>query len=274
MLWSSASVAGKFGLQSGEPLTLFTIRFLLAGVILLAVAALQASRFWPHGKEWWQLTVFGLLNTALYLGIFIIALQQVAAGITALALALNPLIIGLLSSLWLKRPVKANEWISIVVGMAGVAIATLPLLQNGYATVTGVVLLILSMVMYSLGAVYYSSVTWSLSRLVINGWQVLIAGVLILPVTLLVEGGGTTYDLRFWWSIAWLVVPVSIGAVHLWLVLLKEDPVHASLWLFLCPVFGLLYAVMLLDEPFTLYTLTGTIVVLISLYAGQRNRIP
>jgi drug/metabolite transporter (DMT)-like permease len=72
-------------------------------------------------------------------------------------------------------------------------------------------------------------------------------------------------------SIAWLVIPVSIGAVQLWLYLLKEDAVHASLWLFLCPIFGLLFSVILLDEPFTRYTVIGTIIVLISLYLGQSS---
>jgi probable blue pigment (indigoidine) exporter len=273
ILWSSASVAGKFGLMSAEPLTLFTVRFLLAGLVLLLVARFTAPRFWPQGKEWWQLTLFGLLNTALYLGIFIIALQEVAAGITALALALNPLMISFFSSVWLKRPVKLREWASILVGMTGVGIATYPLLKSGYATVLGVFLLVLSMVMYSLGAVYYSSVPWKLTRTAINGWQVLIAGVVLLPFTLGFEGGGTTYDLRFWLSTAWLVVPVSIGAVQLWLYLLNEDTVHASLWLFLCPVFGILFSVLLLDEPFTRYTFIGTIVVMLSLYEGQRNRL-
>jgi len=273
ILWSSASVAGKFGLMSSEPLTLFNVRFLLAGGILLLVARLTSTRFWPQGKEWLHLTIFGLLNTALYLGIFILALQEVAAGITALALALNPLMISYISSVWLKRPVKFREWMSIVVGMTGVAIATYPLLQSGYATVYGVSMLVLSMIMYSLGAVYYSSLPWRLSSLVINGWQVLIAGLLLLPFTIGFEGGGTSFDSRFWISIGWLVVPVSIGAVQLWLYLLKEDPVHASLWLFLCPVFGILYSVILLNEPFTRYTLIGTVVVMISLYEGQRNRL-
>lgn len=259
--------------MSSEPLTLFTVRFLLAGGVLLLVARITSTRFWPHGKEWLHLTIFGLLNTALYLGIFILALQEVAAGITALALALNPLMISYISSIWLKRPVKFREWMSIVVGMTGVAIATYPLLQSGYATIYGVCMLVLSMVMYSMGAVYYSSVPWRLSSIVINGWQVLIAGIVLLPFTLGFEGGASTFDSRFWFSIAWLVVPVSIGAVQLWLYLLKEDPVHASLWLFLCPVFGILYSVILLDEPFTRYTLIGTVVVMISLYEGQRHRL-
>ncbi len=273
MLWSSASAAGKFGLMSSEPLTLFTTRFLFAGVLLLAFSLFQENPRLPTRKEWRQLTVFGALNTALYLGIFIIALREVAASITTLLLALNPLLISTISSLWLKRKIAAREWISIALGILGVGIATFPLVQNGYATLFGLSLLVISMFTYSLGAVYYSSVQWKLSRAAINGWQVLIGGTLLLPFTLYFEGSHTQYDFRFWMSLGWLVIPVSIGAVQLWLYLLKEDAVRASLWLFLCPVFGLIYASFLLNEPFTSYTAIGAVLVIISLYWGQRKRV-
>lgn len=271
-LWASASIAGKFGLSSSEPLTLFTIRFLLAGAILLGYVLIARKWQMPTSKEWLQLTIFGAFNTALYLGIFIIALQEVAAGITTLMIALNPLLISLLSSMWIKRPVARREWLSILLGMAGVALATYPLLGHGYATIMGMVLLLLSMLTYSIGSVYYASVKWTLSRSVINGWQVLIGGVLLLPFTLIFEGGGTAYDTRFWLSMAWLIIPVSIGAVQLWLYILKEDAVKASLWLFVCPIFGLLYSTWLLDEPFTLYTAGGSVLVLVSLYFGQQPK--
>lgn len=272
MLWASASIAGKFGLLSAEPLTLFTIRFLVAGAILLGYVGVVQKWQLPTKKEWFQLTVFGAFNTALYLGIFIVALGDVAAGITALMIALNPLLISLMSSLWMKRPVSSREWFSIVLGMVGVAVATYPLLENGYATVWGIVLLTLSMITYSIGSVYYASVKWTLNRVVINGWQVLIGGLLLLPFTLIFEGGQTTYDETFWWSIAWLIIPVSVVAVQLWLYLLKEDAVKASLWLLITPIFGLFYSTWLLDEPFTFFTAAGTLLVLVSLYVGQKKQ--
>lgn len=271
VLWASASIAGKFGLHSAEPLTLFTIRFLLAGAILLAYVVVSGKWQMPSKKEWAQLTIFGALNTTLYLGIFILALGDVAAGITALMIALNPLMISLLSSLWMQRPVAAREWISIILGMIGVAIATLPLFENGYATLGGVLLLLVSMLTYSIGAVYYASVKWTLNRSVINGWQVLIGGLLLLPFTLIFEKGTSHYDVQFWLSIGWLIIPVSIVAVQLWLYLLKEDAIRASLWLFVCPIFGLLYSTWLLSEPFTLFTAAGALLVLVSLYIGQRG---
>jgi probable blue pigment (indigoidine) exporter len=271
MLWASASVAGKFGLFSVEPLVLFNIRFLLAGVIMLTyVYTVEHGRL-PQHAEWKHLTIFGAFNTTLYLGIFVIALQFITPGITSLAIALNPLFISIMSAVWMRRAVKRNEWLGIALGMAGVFLAAYPLLKTSYATPTGLVLLALSMVAYSFGSVYYAAVPWSLSRLSINAWQVFIGGLLLIPFTFFLHAKDNNFDLRFWLSLMWLILPVSIAAVQLWLRLLRSDAVQASLWLYLCPVFGFIYAALLLNEPFTLYTLTGTILVLTALYVGQRK---
>ena len=269
LLWASASTAGKFGLQSVEPLTFFTLRFLLAGILLLTIAHGIMRYALPQGKEWRQITLFGAFNTALYLGIFILALKFVAAGITTMAIALNPLMIGILSAALMKRKVLLREWVSILIGMVGVGIATWPLLQSGHSTVGGVLLIILCMLMYSIGSVYYASIKWQLQRLTINGWQVFIGGLMLLPLAWLLHRDTNNFDLRFWLSLAWLIIPVSIVAVQLWLRLLKDDAVRASLWLFLCPVFGFAYATFLLHEPFTIHTAVGAVLVMVALYIGQ-----
>ncbi len=273
MLWSSASAAGKIGLQSAEGLVLFVVRFLIAGVLLLGYSfTIQKDRL-PQMNEWLPLAIFGAFNTTIYLGVFIISLAEVTAGITTISLALNPLLISIMSALWLRRPVKGIEWVSIFIGITGVVIAAYPLLVNSYATVTGLVLLAFCMVAYSFGSVYYSTVNWKLSRTAINGWQVLIGGILLIPMAWFFHAKPNNFDTRFWLSIAWLVIPVSVGAVQLWLYLLKWDTVKASLWLFLCPIFGLTYASILLAEPITLFTVAGTALVLIALFLGQRESI-
>ncbi len=271
IFWASASVAGKFGLQSAEPLVLFTVRFLLAGVILLSYVLIVEKSRLPHHREWRQLTLFGILNTTLYLGLFVIALQFITPGITSLALALNPLFISILSAIWMRRIVNAREWFSIALGIGGVVIAAFPLFATSSASITGMILLALSMLAYSAGAVYYAAIPWSLSRIVINAWQVFIGGVLLAPFAFIFHQHENTFDFTFWASIAWLVVPVSIGAVQLWLRLLKRDAVRASMWLYLCPVFGFFYSNLLLDEPVTMFTFVGTALVMIALYVGQRK---
>src|SRR4051812_28596012 len=123
ILWSSASSAGKIGLQSSEGLVLFVVRFLIAGLLLLSYSfAIQKDRL-PEKSEWVPLTIFGAFNTAIYLGVFIISLAEVTAGITTISLALNPLLISIMSALWLRRSVKKIEWVSIFIGITGVVVA-------------------------------------------------------------------------------------------------------------------------------------------------------
>jgi len=273
MLWASASSATKIGIQSAQPLVIGNFRFFIAGFLMLGYAYLFQKNRLPKGVEWKQLAIYGVLNVTIYLGFFVIAIKHVSAGIGSLATATNPIIISILSAFGLNRSIKKTEFLGLILGITGIGIATYPLLKNSFADVEGLIILSISMISYSVGTVYYSSQKWNLPSLVINGWQVLLGGILLIPMTLFfTDWTNNTYDLRFWGSVFWLVIPVSIGAVQLWLYLLKKDPVKASLWLFLCPIFGFVYAAFLLKEPITFYTCVGTLLVILGLYLAQREK--
>ncbi|GAB4031463.1 DMT family transporter [Spirosoma jeollabukense] len=277
-LWASASVATKFGVQSVHPLILANVRFFIAGggMLLFAYGIQRTKDAWPTGVEWRQLAIFALLNTTIYLGAFVLALKQVSAGIGSLSTATNPLFIALLSAIWLRRMPRWNETGGLVLGLTGVGIATYPLLQNSYATVEGLLILLAGMVSVSAATVYYARITWRLPDLVINGWQVLLGGLLLLPFTFISAAldpivlNTSHYDMRFWTSVFWLILPVSVGALQLWFYLVRQDPIRASLWLFLCPLFGFVYSYFLMDEPITTYTIVGTALVIGGLWLGRR----
>ncbi|RIV20466.1 DMT family transporter [Fibrisoma montanum] len=278
MLWASASAATKFGVQSVHPLILANVRFFIAGTGMLVWAygiqrtgVQQERSAWPKGAEWRHLTIFALLNTTIYLGAFVLALKQVSAGIGSLSTATNPLFITLLSAVWLKRPLRWFEATGLALGLLGVAVATYPLLEEAHATVEGLLILLFGMISVSAATVYYARVSWQLPSLVINGWQVLLGGILLLPLTVLTaDFNDAHYDERFWLSVFWLIIPVSVGALQLWFFLIRKDPVRASLWLFLCPIFGFVYSYLLLGEPITLYTLIGTGLVIGGLWLGRQ----
>ena len=277
-LWASASVATKFGVQSVHPLILANVRFFIAGsgMLLFAYGIQRYKSAWPTGVEWRQLTIFALLNTTIYLGAFVLALKQVSAGIGSLSTATNPLFIALLSALWLRRMPRWNEMGGLLLGLTGVGIATYPLLQNSYATVEGLLILLIGMISVSAATVYYARITWRLPDLLINGWQVLLGGLLLLPFTFISAALDPTafstshYDLRFWTSVFWLILPVSVGALQLWFYLVRQDPIRASLWLFLCPLFGFMYSYFFMGEPITTYTVAGTGLVIVGLWLGRR----
>ncbi len=272
-LWSSAGVASKIGILSVEPLVLTNIRFFLAMALMLGYAhVIQKNRI-PKGKEWQQLAIYGFLNVTVYLGFFFMAMKHISAGVASLTTAINPIIISILTAIWLSRPIKLSETLGLLFGITGICIATYPLLQNSYADVQGLLLVSVSIIAYSVGTVYYAAQKWTLPLLVINGWQLLLGGIFMLPFTIFMsDWSKNTYDLRFLGSLFWLVIAVSIGAVQLWLYLLKIDAVKASLWLFLCPIFGFAFAAILLNEPITIYTIIGTFSVITGLYLAQREK--
>ena len=268
MLWSSAAVATKFGVLSVPPLILANARFFIAGFLLLLYAAIWGKNYRvPTRAEFKQLAIFGFFNTTLYLGVYVYAMKYTSAGIGSLAVSTNPLIIILLSGWLMGRKATLKEWISIALGIAGVAVASLPLLDNAQTSLGGLALLSLSMIAVSYASVYYAKVKWRLSNILINGWQVTLGGIILMPFTFfLSEGSQINLDTQFLYSVLWLSVAVSVVGLICWFHLLSIDPVKASLWLFLCPAFGFLYAWWLMDEPITLYTYVGTAMVVGGLY--------
>ena len=130
------------------------------------------------------------------------------------------------------------------------------------------------MIIVSAASVYYASIQWKLSNLLINGWQVMLGGIFLLPITLLTSDfSSMNWDARFWMSALWLSLAVSIVGLICWFYLLRIDTVRASMWLFLCPLFGFFFAWWLMGEPITRYTVFGTLLVLVGLYMGQRVKL-
>lgn len=272
-LWPSAAAATKIGLHFAQPLVIAEVRFWMASVIMLFIAHVLNRERLPAGMEWKQLAWYGLLNISIYLGLYVVAMQSVSAGIGTLAVATNPIFISLLSVLFLKKPLTASLVISIGICLVGVLVAAWPLFRGAEVTAVGLITLFCGMLSYSGGSIYFSAQSWNgLSRLTINGWQTLLGGIFLLPVALFFyKPTGNHFSSQFWFSVSWLAIPVSILAVQLWLRMLQINPVRAGLWLFLCPVFGFLIAAWLLHEPINAYTLCGMVLVFAGLLLSRRE---
>lgn len=272
ILWSSASTATKMGLLSAQPFVIASARFLFAGLIMLFISHVLLGNRLPTRVEWRPIMLYGLLNITLYLGLYVVAMQQVSAGLGSLAVAINPVLIALIAGSLLAQKITRRHLLSLLLCLLGVLMAAFPLLQNSYATPFGIGLLISSMVVYSFGTIFYSRIQWNdLHLLTINGWQTILGGIFLFPLLVLTyQPDKNLFDPNFWKSVAWLAVPVSIGAVQLWLYLIRYNPVKASFWLFLCPIFGFALARTMLREPISWYTAMGVVLVLLGLYLVQK----
>ncbi len=228
----------------------------------------------PQKNEWKQLAIYGLLNISLYLGLYVLAMRNVSAGLGSLAIATNPVLINLMATLFFGHRLRMVTLASLVLCMSGVLLAAWPLFTDSYATPGGIGLLMFCMIIYSAGVIYFSKQNWGdLHILTINGWQTLLGGVFLIPAVIFTyDQAKNAWGFNMLAPILWLAIPVSIVGVQLWLYLLKDNAVKASFWLFLCPVFGFMIAGFMMAEPISLFTISGMLLTLAGLYLVQKYK--
>ncbi len=272
-LWASAATATKVGLTAAQPLVIAVVRFGLAAIILLFITHGLLRQRLPTGNEWKQVAVYGLLNISIYLGIYVVAMQSVSAGIGSLTIASNPVYISFMSVFFLKKKLTLPIFLSLITCTGGIVVAALPLFKDATVTTGGLILLLFSMFSYSVAAIYFSARNWNgLSLLTINGWQTFFGGLFLLPFTFIFyKAGKNHFNTTYWGSVLWLAIPVSIAAVQLWLWLLQTNAVRAGLWLFLCPLFGFIFAAWWMREPISLFTVVGVVLVIAGLLLSKLN---
>ena len=274
-LWASASVASKIGLTAAQPFTISFIRFTIAGLLMLIISHVFMQKQLPKGRQWKQLAIYGLLNISLYLGLFIIAIGEVSAGLGSLAVAINPVIITVALAIWDKQKLAVIKVASLLIGILGVSVCSFPLIVSSHASVKGLIILFLSMSVYSIGTIYFQKNKWDgLHLLTINGWQTIFGAVFTLPALLLTwESSKNNFDISFWGATLWLVFMVSIAAVQSWIFLLRNFGDRSSYWLFLSPIFGFIFSNFIMHEPISSHTFLGTVLVLSSLYINTREKL-
>src|SRR5690606_9822918 len=143
LLWASASTGTKIGLQVAQPFVLSEVRFALAAAVMLALSHLIWRLPLPASKRVWkQLFIYGFLNVGLYLGLYVLALREVSAGLASLFIAINPVFITLMLSISGQQPWRGVVLFSLALGLGGMFLSAQPLLEQQHATWKGIGLLL------------------------------------------------------------------------------------------------------------------------------------
>jgi probable blue pigment (indigoidine) exporter len=273
-LWASASTAAKYSFQGQPPLTILSVRFAVAGAMMMTWHyGLRRDGALPRGRQWGQLAIIGLTNSTLFLGAAWLGLREVPVGLYSLFLATMPFQVAILSRLWLGRRVARRERLGIAVAAAGLAVVAAPSLTRSTATWLGLILVIVAMVSQAIGAVYLKHAALDLPSGVINAWQLALGLGFLLPFAAALDGGaGLRPTPQMIGGLAWSIVMVSVVANALLFTMQKRDPLWASTWLLLAPVFSYLQAALVLGEPIGWTDLFGSGLVVAGLIISGATR--
>ena len=273
-IWSSTWVAIKIGLEDCPPLLGAGARFTLAGVVLLVVAAVQHRDMWT---DWVLAGVLALAPFAFAYGLVYWGEQYVPSGLAAVLFGILPLYTALLGAVLLHdEPLRASLLVGVLIGIAGLSLAFLESVELGSAekAALGASALALAPLGAAVGGIAQKLRAGTLDAVVLNGWAMLVGGLLLLPVSALSEDWGDfVWSAESVGSIAYLALFGSaIAFVTLTVLLRQISAMGISFLAMLLPFGALLFGAALYDESITARAVAGAVLVAAGLGIAQWSR--
>lgn len=274
MLWSTGFIGARLGLPYIEPLTFLAVRMLLATGLLLVVALLMRAP-WPNGPHAITHTaIAGLLVHGCYLGGVFWAIDRgQAAGVTAILVALQPLLTATLAGPLLGERVSRGQWAGLLLGFAGVALVISSRLQGGTASAATLASTAVALLGITLGTLYQKRFCPVTDLRTGGAVQFAATGAVLGTLAMITETGQITWTGELIFALGWLVLVLSVGAIGLLFLLIQHGAASrvASLF-YLAPPLTVVMGWFLFDEALAPSAVAGLVVVVFGVILVQRAR--
>jgi drug/metabolite transporter (DMT)-like permease len=273
LLWSSAFSVAKLAIADCPPLILLAVRFLLAGVIMLGVAALNGVSLKLSRRDLALFAVLGIANQAVYLGVGYLGLRSISSGLSALVISANPVLTAVLAAAFLGERMTWRKAVGLLLGIGGVAFVVESRLAGGVELPAGIAFTIVALLSLVAGTILFKRFAPSGRLWVGNGVQSLSAGLGLAPFAFGFESvGDIVPSWRLLAALGYLVLIVSVFAYLLWFQMLTvSGATAASSYHFLMPPLGMLFGWLLLGEHVAPADLAGIVPVALGIYLVTRE---
>jgi drug/metabolite transporter (DMT)-like permease len=279
IIWGSTYYAIRVAIDTMPPLFMAGTRFLLAGVLLYAVAIRLGDRRGdrPTRQQWKSAFIIGLLLLGVGNGGVTFGEQKVATGIAALLVATVPLWIAVFAHMRGVERMSRLSAAGLVVGFLGVGLLLKP---GGTSSPIGWMLIVLAAPLgWSLGSMYAREAVMPRRPLVATAMEMMCGGLVLLAgATLHGEWSQvhlSAIALPSLLAFAYLIVFGSIVAYTAYVWLLNQvSPAAVSTYAYVNPLVAVLLGAAFLGEPLTLSTILAgaLIVVAVAIILAGRGR--
>lgn len=273
-MWSSAFASARIIVLAAPPLVSLSLRFLISGLIGIAIARTLGQNWNLTPAQWRAILVFGLSQNALYLGLNFVAIQTVEASLAAIIASSMPLLVAFAGWAFAGERLRPLAIFGLAAGFGGVAII-MGARMSGGVDLYGVGLCVA-------GAIALTVATLSVrgasagggNLLMIVGLQMLVGSAILAGPALAFE----TFDVTWSWQLAaafsYTVLVPGLAATWVWFLLVgRIGAVRAATFHFLNPFFGVAVAAVLLGESLGIYDVIGVAIIMAGILAVQRSRV-
>jgi drug/metabolite transporter (DMT)-like permease len=263
-LWGASFIFIRVAVPALGPFVLVELRVGLAAVALGLCAALLGRLPKLRGR-WKQFALLGAVNVAIPFSLISTAEINLTASLAAILNSTTVMFTAVVAAVWMGDALTARKLVGVVLGIVGVTVLVGwdPIVLN-WAVLLSVGAMLAASLAYALGSVYAKRTFAGSPPIAIAIGQLTAAATLILPLaasSVPDERPSTIVVL----SVLGLALPSTAVAYMLYFRLIANvGPTSTSTVTLLVPLFGLLFGVVLLDEPVGLGTLAGLVLILSS----------
>lgn len=280
LFWAGNFIAGEAVHQTINPLDLAFGRWAVAGAAITIIGFPKLRR---QGllllENWRRLLLLGATGTAGYSVVSYRALQETTAINASIFLSLIPLVILLLSWIFLREKIRPFQVGGIFISLAGVATVVIrgDLHQLVHFQFNhGDLWMLVSLPIWAVYTIQLKRMPRTLDTICILAGSIYTGLLILLPFQLYERALGH----HLIWTgenilaILYVGLFTSLGAFLAWNKgVLRLGPNRAAVFLHLIPVFAAVLSFFLLGEAFQVFHAIGITLVLSGVYIASRNTI-
>lgn len=247
------------------------IRFFFGGLCLLPFAFVDLRRrnVKVAGKDILMMLLLGALNVTFSMTLLQYGVFFANASLSAVIFSANPIFVALFSSIILHEKVTWMKAVGLLLGLAGVTVAGF--LGSGQIegenVTLGVVLVILSAVLFGAYTVLSKKTGAKVCSLTLTGVSFTLGSLCLLPLLFWQQTPPFSFDWgAIWPQIIYLSVFVSgIAYASYFYGLSKTDTSLGSMTFFVKPILASIFAALALHETIGINLLFGMVLVLVGI---------
>lgn len=271
LAWSSTYLAIRISLEGFPPFFVAGSRYMVVGLGMYLYLRHKCSPV-PRASQWLGSLAVGTFLLLGGTGGVVFAEQWVGSGLAAMVIATTPLWTVLFAGIWKQWP-RRNEWIGLVLGVAGIVLLNLE--GDLRAHPAGAALLVFSAASWSFGSVLSLRVPLP-SGMMASAVQMLSGGFVVLLVGAVSgERIASAPSLRALIALLYLAVFGSLLGYTAYTYLLKTvRPALATSYAYVNPVLAVLLGVWFAGEKISITEVVAMVIILMGVVLvimGQRK---
>ena len=272
-LWGSSFGAIKIALHGVTPLTVMSVRILLAGAALLLLIQVRKTPL-PRGiQNWIKIGWMALFGTLIPFFLVPWGQLQIDSSLAAILMAVNPLFALTLGHFFSDHEsFTLRQLLAMLVGFSGILLV---FGENAISSINGNIWAQLAVIgagfCYTISGVIVSRVRGA-SADSVSASIFICSSVIVFPLWMILEQPWSLhFETESLLALTHLGL-VSTGMAFLmrYYIILRAGAVFLSYVAFIIPMFGILFGILFLGETISVNTMGAVVLILSGVYLGRK----